>query len=76
LVAVFAASCAQTSAAASRLRDEINHGFSVGFSVGQEQDADEHLGDWTTSQGKSLAAIDVYTSARNINGRIYALLAT
>ena len=46
------------------------------YAVGQEQDADEHLGDWTTSQGKSLAAIDVYTSARNINGRIYALIAT
>ena len=46
------------------------------FVSGQEQDADEHLGDWTTSQGKSLTPINVYTSARNIGGRIYGLVAT
>ena len=46
------------------------------FISGEEQNAAEHLGDWQTSTGKSLAAIDVFTSACFINGRVYAVLST
>lgn len=44
------------------------------FHTGVAQDSTEHLGAWGTSQGKRLARIDVYTSARRIGDRVYALL--
>jgi hypothetical protein len=44
------------------------------FVSNEEQNAVEHLENWQTSTGKSLAAINVFTSARFINGRVYAVL--
>ena len=44
------------------------------FQTGMGQDDHEHLGDWDTSQGKRLAPLDVYTSARMIGSRVYAVV--
>ena len=39
-----------------------------------DQNALENLGEWETSSGKCLSAIEVFTSARYINERVYAVL--
>jgi hypothetical protein len=44
------------------------------YQTGIDQGASEQLGKWGTSQGDRLAAIDVYTSARRVGTRVYALL--
>lgn len=44
------------------------------FVTKEGQDSLEHLGDWSTSQGKSLKAIDVFTSARALNDCVYAVM--
>ena len=44
------------------------------FRTGTEQGAAEHLGAWGTSQGKHLSPIDVYTSARRLGERGYAVI--
>ena len=46
----------------------------VAFQSGVEQNASEHLGHWGTSQGKRLSAVDVFTSARRLGERAYALV--
>jgi hypothetical protein len=46
------------------------------YETGMQQDAVEHLANWSTSQGKRLTPIDVFTSARPIQRRVYALIST
>lgn len=42
------------------------------YRTGSAQEGDEHLGDWRTSKGEELTALDVFTSARRIGSRVYA----
>lgn len=56
------------------MRAPIGSPVHQAFTSGEIQNALEHLGDWQTSSGKSLAAITVFTSACRINGRVYAVL--
>ena len=44
------------------------------FETAAWKDAYEHLGDWSTSTGDRLQPIDVYTSARMIGKRVYAVV--
>jgi hypothetical protein len=44
------------------------------FVNGGEQSAVENLANWETSTGDSLDAVNVFTSARCFNGRVYAVL--
>lgn len=44
------------------------------FRTGSEQNASESLDEWDTKQGGRLNAIDVFTSARRVGDRAYALV--
>jgi hypothetical protein len=44
------------------------------FQAGGTQDDSENLANWTTSKGASLASLKVFTSARRIGSRVYALV--
>lgn len=44
------------------------------YESGMEQAAEEPLGDWSTSDGKCLQAISVFTSARMTKDRVYAVI--
>ena len=44
------------------------------FQAGGTQDGRENLGKWITSRGERLASLDVFTSARRIGTRVYALV--
>ncbi|MBX3450783.1 MAG: hypothetical protein KF777_14550 [Planctomycetaceae bacterium] len=46
----------------------------LAFQTGVEQNELERLGNWTTSQGKRLASLNVHTSARRIGKRVYSLI--
>lgn len=46
----------------------------VAYQTGVEQNEFERLGNWTTSQGKRLASLNVHTSARRIGNRVYSLI--
>jgi len=46
----------------------------LAFQTGVAQDSLEHLGDWTTSQGKGLTPLDVRTAARRLGSRVYAVV--
>lgn len=39
-----------------------------------DQNTSENLGDWQTSSGDALPEVEVYTSARRVNERVYAVL--
>lgn len=56
------------------MRVPIGSPIDIAFRTGTEQNAHEHLANWSTSQGKRLAAIDVWTSARRVGNQTYALL--
>ncbi len=45
----------------------------IAYQTGQDQDEFEHLGNWSTSQGKCLMPVDVHTSARRSGNHVYAL---
>lgn len=44
------------------------------FKRGSDHYGDEHLGDWVTSDGKQLTPIPVFTAARLVKRRIYAVM--
>lgn len=44
------------------------------FRTGVGRDHAENLGEWNTSGGKRLNSIDVFTSARRLGDRVYALI--
>lgn len=48
--------------------------IALAFQADTEHDAPEHLGAWDTRQGKRLAAIDVFASARRIGEVVYAVV--
>jgi hypothetical protein len=56
------------------MRASVGSPIHQAYLTNEDQNALENLGDWETSSGKSLAAIDVFTSARYINERVYAVL--
>lgn len=51
-------------------KSPIHNAFSSGLDHGSE----EQLGDWSTSAGKCLKPLDVFTSARMTKDRVYALI--
>ena len=44
------------------------------FITGDDQSGPENLGNWTTSQGKRLNPMQVYSSARMLRGCVYAVV--
>jgi hypothetical protein len=56
------------------MRAPLGSAIHQAYVTNEEQNALENLGNWETSSGKSLAAIDVFTSARYLNDRVYAVL--
>lgn len=46
------------------------------FQTGAWKDGNENLEDWTTSTGDRLNAINVYTSARTLGKRVYAVVSS
>jgi hypothetical protein len=46
------------------------------FEAGGTHDGSENLGKWVTSGGERLASLDVFTSARRLGTRVYALVST
>lgn len=56
------------------MRVPVGSPIDLTFRTGTGHDANEHLGDWKTSKGDQLAAVDVHTSARRFGNRVYALV--
>jgi hypothetical protein len=58
----------------SNMRVPPGSPIELAFRSGMDQSKREHLGNWGTSRGKRLTGIDVYTSARRIGKRVYAVI--
>lgn len=58
----------------SNMRVPSGSPINEAFHTGIDQAGTEHLGEWGTSQGKYLSPIDVYTSARRLRDRVYAVI--
>jgi hypothetical protein len=56
------------------MRAPVGSPIHLVFQTGIDRHDYEHLGDWDTSQGKRLTPLDVYTSARMIGSRVYAVV--
>jgi len=56
------------------MRVSMHSPITLAFEHGLDQDELENLGAWGTSDGKKLATVDVYTSARRIGSRVYAVM--
>ena len=56
------------------MRAPIGSPIHQAYLTKEDKDAPENLGNWETSSGDSLTEIDVFTSARCINERVYAVL--
>jgi hypothetical protein len=56
------------------MRAPIGSPIHRAFITDEEQNELEQLGDWEASSGKSLTAMEVFTSARCIGGLVYAIM--
>ena len=58
----------------SNMRVPTDSPIDIAFKTNSPINLQENLGLWSTSKGKTLYAIDVYTSARCIGDKVYALI--
>lgn len=56
------------------MRPPIGSPIDQAYLTKDDQNTSENLGKWQTSSGDTLPEIEVYTSARRINERVYAVL--
>ena len=56
------------------MRPPCESPIDLAFETGTRQEGLENLGNWTTSQGKSLTPLDVRTAALVVRNMVYAVI--